>query len=434
MKTTPFWHEAAPPEAPSGVAAPAETDIAIVGAGYTGLSCALALAEAGREVCVIEKGPPGAGASTRSGGMMGWGHRASIASFAKRYGEEIAKGILGEAQLSLEFTSALIETLPGDAMFQNTGRFIGAGSPTHFKKLREWAETEAPVLGMQAEVVPKSDQRAHLATDLYHGGIFLPQHAGLHPALFHKAMLDGARRKGARVIDHCPVTAIEGEAGAWVIRHPKGETRASELIYAGNGYTGGGRGAFRQMARRLIPIPSYIIATEVLGENRMRSLIPQLSMLVETRSYHSYFRPDPWGERLLYGGRASLNQMDEHRSARRMRDIMLSVFPDLADVELSHSWTGNIAFTFDGAPHVGQAEGIWHACGYNGSGVAMAPYLGWRLAQKILGTDQGSTAFDPTSFKAQPLYGGNPWFLHMVEAWMRIKDRWEGVQAIRRRG
>lgn len=112
---------------------------------------------------------------------------------------------------------------------------------------------------------------------------------------------------------------------------------------------------------------------------------------------------------------------------------MLSIFPDLGDVSLSHSWRGFVAFTFDGTPHVGQAEGIWYACGYNGSGVAMAPYLGWRLAQKILGTDQGETGFDPAPFNQQPLYGGNPWFLKVVEMWMKAKDRIEGVKAIRSR-
>ena len=432
MKTTPFWHEAAPPEAPSGAQAPAEADTVIVGAGFSGLSCALALAEAGRTVVVLEKGPPGAGASSRNGGMIGWGHRASIASLSKKYGEKIATDMLREARLSLEFTSELIKTLPGDAMHQVTGRFLGAGSTKHFEKLKVWAETEATALGMEAHVIPKSEQSEYIDTPLYQGGLYLPQHGGLHPALFHKALLDGAREKGAVIVDHCAVDQVNGTDGAWEISHAQGTTRSTNIVYAGNGYTGGGKGPFGGMARRLIPIPSYIIATEVLGNNRISALFPQHSMIVETRSYHSYFRPDPWRERILYGGRASLNPIDENQSATRMRDIMLSVFPDLGDVQLTHSWRGFLGFTFDGAPHIGQAEGIWYACGYNGSGVAMAPYLGWRLSQKILGTDQGSTGFDPVPFAQQPLYGGNPWFLHMVEAWYRLKDRWEGVKAVRR--
>ena len=432
MKITPFWHEAAPPEAPSGTQAPSETDVAIVGAGFSGLSCALALAEAGRDALVIEAGPPGAGASTRNGGMIGWGHRATTEKLAKKYGRDTAEKMLIEARLSLEFTTELIKTLPGDAMHRQVGRFLGAGSPRHFDNLVDWAKNEAPRLGMEAEIVQKADQHRHISTDLYQGGVYLPQHGGLHPALFHKFLLQAAREKGATVVDHCPVTRVEGTEGDWTIHHAQGTTKAKHLVYAGNGYTGGGKGPFGDMAKRLIPIPSYIIATETLGANRVKSLIPQLNMIVETRSYHSYFRPDPWGERILYGGRASLNVLDERVSAGRMRDIMLSVFPDLKDVALTHSWRGFVAFTFDGAPHVGQVGGVWHACGYNGSGVAMAPYLGWRLAQKILGTDKGSTGFDPTDFSAQPLYGGNPWFLRMVEIWMRLKDRREGVQWVKR--
>ncbi|HUF85775.1 MAG TPA: FAD-binding oxidoreductase [Thermohalobaculum sp.] len=432
MIAAPFWHAAAPPEPPSNAAAPERAEVLIVGAGYTGLSAALALAEAGREAVVLDAGPPGAGASTRNGGMIGWGHRASIASLARRYGEAQAARMLREARLSLDFTVSLIDRLPGDAMYRRTGRFLGAGSPRHFARLARWAETEAPRLGMQARVVARAEQGAHIAGDLYHGGLHFPEHGGLHPALFHRALLEAARRAGARVVDHCKVTAVSGGPGDWTVRHVRGETRAGALVYALNGYTGGGRGPFRALARRLMPIPSTIIATEPLGANRLASLIPGGAMIVETRSYHSYFRPCPWGERILYGGRASLVEMDERASARRLRDYMLSVFPGLEDVRLTHSWKGYVAFTFDGVPHIGQVEGIWHACGYNGSGVAMAPYLGWRLAQRILGTDLGATAFDPAPFRAQPLYGGNPWFLRLVEAFYRVKDRIEGVRALRR--
>ncbi len=432
MRASPFWHEAAPPEPPSGAAPPGRVEVLVVGAGYTGLAAALALAEAGREAVVLEAGPPGAGASTRNGGLIGWGRRATIASLARRHGAARALAMLREGPLSLAFARDLIGRLPGDSMHRRTGRFLGAGSARHFARLARWAATEAPRLGIEARVVPRGEQAAHVATDLYHGGLFFPEHGVLHPALFHRALLAGARAAGARVVDHCPVTGVEGGSGDWTVRHAHGTTRARELVHAGNGYAGGASGPFAALARRLMPIPSTMIATEPLGVERMARLIPGGASIVETRSFHAYFRPCPWGERLVYGGRASLVEMDETASARRLRDAMLSVFPDLREARMTHSWKGFVAFTYDRAPHVGQVQGIWHACGYNGSGVAMAPYLGWRLAQRILGTDRGTTGFDPVPFRALPLHGGNRWFLRVAEAWYRLKDRMEGVRPIRR--
>jgi len=433
MVATPFWHLAAPPEPPSGTEPPARTDVAVMGAGFTGLSAALALAEAGREVTVFEAGAPGAGASTRNGGMIGWGHRARLGALARRHGQETALAMLREARLSLDFTIDLIAGLPGECGWRRTGRFLAAASPRHFEAHAAWARDEAPQLGMTVEIVPRAEQHRHIVTETYRGGLFFAQHGLVHPGLMHRALLAAARAAGARVIDHCAVERVAGEAGAWRLGHRHGETAAREIVHAGNGYTGGGRGPFGALGRRLIAIPSFIIATGRLGAGRVSALLPGGKAIVDTRSTHSYFRPDPDGERILWGGRASLLPLPAEASAQRLRDHMLSVFPDMEAATVTHSWTGFVAMTRDGVPHIGRIGGVWHACGYNGSGVAMAPYLGWRLAQKVLGTDRGSTGFDPAAFAPQPLHGANPWFLRAVELWYRLKDRREGVAPIRRR-
>ena len=432
LAARPFWHEAAPPEPPSNIAPPERAEIAVIGAGFTGLSAALALAEAGREVVVLEAGPPGAGASTRNGGMIGWGHRARLERLARRHGQRTAHAILTEARRSLDFTEALIARLPGDSRHRRTGRYLAAASARHFTDLRAWARDEAPRLGMEVEVVGPADQPRHIATQTYHGGLVFPQHGMLHPALFHRALLQAARAAGVRVIDHCAVTGVSGAPGAWRIAHAHGRLGAGELVHAGNGYSGGPGGAVPALGRRLVGVPSFMIATERLGADRLAALLPQAQSIVDTRATHSYFRPDPAGERLLWGGRAALSPLSAERAARRLRDHMLSVFPELSEVGISHSWSGFVAFTRDGVAHLGRIEGIWHAAGYNGSGVAMAPYLGWCLAQKILGRDEGVTGFDGARFAPFRLHRASPVALRAVNLWYRLRDRRHGVAPIAR--
>lgn len=364
--------------------------------------------------------------------MIGWGHRVRLEGLARRHGARVARAILEEARRSLDFTRALIDRLPGDVRHRRTGRYLGAASPRHFERLAVWARDEAPGLGMAVEIVPAAEQDRHIATETYCGGLLFPEHGLLHPGLFHAALLAAARAAGAAVIDHCPVTSIAGGPGAWRIVHGRGETRAREIVHAANGYSGGARGPVPALGRRLVPVPSFLIATERLGANRVAGLIPQGQAIVDTRATHSYFRPDPEGTRILWGGRAALSDLPPLRAAARLRDHMLSVFPDLAGARITHSWTGRVAFTRDGVAHVGQLGGVWHAGGYNGSGVAMAPYLGWRVAQKLLGRPEGATGFDEARFEVPPLRAASPLLLRGLDLWLRARDRFEGVRRIGR--
>jgi len=429
---TPFWHIAAPPEPPGAAAPPARAGIAVIGAGLTGLSAALALAEAGRHVLVLDAGPPGAGASTRNGGMIGWGHRARLAALARWHGEARARAILEGARQALDFTEGLIARLPGDCMYRRTGRFLAAASPRHFADLRHWAAQEAPRLGMEVRVVGPAEQGAHIETAAYHGGLVFPRHGLLHPGLFHRALLDAVRAAGGEVIGHCAVTGISGGPGAWRLVHARGETSAAELVHAGNGYSGGPGGVLPALGRRLLAIPSFMIATEPVGRARLARLLPQGQGIVDTRAVHSYFRPDPAGERLLWGGRAALSPLGPAQAARHLRDHMLSVFPDLADLGIARSWSGFVAFTRDGVAHLGRTDGVWHASGYNGSGVALAPWLGWRLAERLLGRTGDAGGFDGAVFPPFPLYRAAPVALRALDLWYRHRERRHGVARITR--
>ncbi len=404
-------------------ALPARCDVAIVGAGFTGLSAALALARAGRDVLVLDAGDPGFGASSRNGGMIGSGHRVGFAALTQRYGETNARAIVEEGLASLEFTVDLIEREQIRCHFVRCGRFRGAWTPAAYEAYAREAEFMGKEFGVEADVVTRAEQHKEIATEAYHGGVVLHRHGGLHPALLHQGLLERARSAGATVRGQRPVGGIARENNGFRLTTTDGDVSATEVIVATNGYTGTESPDFR---RRLVPVPSFIIATEELGEARVKELIPGARMIVESRARHCYYRPSPDGKRLLFGGRAALTPLDPRRGAAILHRLMIDIFPELADVGVTHSWSGFVAFSRDHLPHVGVRDGVHYALGYSGSGVAMAPYLGWKAAQKVLGRPEGESPFDATDFAPIPLRWGLPLGLRALGAWHRFKDWREG--------
>ncbi|TDJ69183.1 MAG: FAD-binding oxidoreductase [Proteobacteria bacterium] len=418
----PWWWEAAPPAATIVRDVPSAADVAIIGAGYTGLSAALTLARAGRSVVVLEAGDPGEGASSRNGGMLGSGHKVSFAAMSARYGHATAVAIIKEGLASLVYTVDLIRREDINCHFSQTGRFRAAFNVKHYDSLGREADFLRKELGVEVDMVPRAEQHREVATDVYHGGCVYHQHGTLHPALFHKGLLDRVVAAGATVIGRTPVTTIERINGGFSVITDRTPLTVGNVIAATNGYTGT---VTPQLRRRVVPVPSFIIATEPLSAETINELIPNGRMIVETRRLHCYYRISPDGRRMLFGGRASLLPMDTRKSAKRLYDIMVKLFPQLANVRISHSWTGFVAFSRDHLAHVGVNDGIHFAMGYCGSGVAMAPYLGYKTAQKILGSPEGKTAFDETKFAAIPLYRGHPWFLRFLDPYYRITDLFE---------
>jgi glycine/D-amino acid oxidase-like deaminating enzyme len=425
LKQMPLWWESAPREREPGGTLPRSADIVIIGAGYTGLSCALALARAGRSVTVLDSDAPGFGASSRSGGMVGHGHRLSYAKLEARYGTSKAKAILREGVAAFDFTMGLIERERIDAKFVRVGRFRGCATAADYEANAREAERLRSEISLPCEVVPRAEQHREVASDAYKGGVVFPTHGGLHPGLFHAGLLDVARRAGATVIGYTPALRIDASEGASRVVTARGVIKASEIVVATNGYTASSIGP---LARRLLPIPSFLIATEPLGANRVRAAIPNGRMIVETRSKHLYFRPSPDGERIILGGRAALHPIALSEAARWLQRELGAILPDLATVQLTHCWTGNVAFTLRELPGIGRHNGVWHALGCNGSGVALMPYLGNKLAHKITGAVDGTTAFDDLPLRPIPLYWGDPWFRPLMTAWHRLTDRFESTR------
>jgi len=419
----PWWWEAAPPQAPREAALPPRCDVAVIGAGYTGVSAALTLARAGRDVLVLDAEAPGFGASSRNGGMIGSGHRASLAALGALYGRERARAILREGLASLEFTAGLIEREAIDCDFRRCGRFRAAWRPADYDAMAREAEELGREIGLETAVVPRAEQHREVATACYHGGVVYLRHGAVQPAKLHQGLLALARGAGATVLGHTPVTALLRDGKAFQLTTPRGRVTAGAVVLASNGYTGAATPWFR---RRLLPVSSYIVATETLPEETVRRLIPGGRMIVETRSRHCYYRASPDGRRILFGARAALRRISPAQAAPRNHRVMAQLFPELATVRLSHSWSGYVCFPRDHMPQIGVRDGIHFALGYSGSGVAMAPYLGHKVALKLLGDRDGRTAFDNRPFAPIPFYAGRPWFLPFLDCYYRARDRLEG--------
>jgi glycine/D-amino acid oxidase-like deaminating enzyme len=418
----PYWWEAAPLEGPAEVALPSQCDVAIIGAGYAGLSAALTLARAGRSVVVFDADAPGQGASSRSGGMIGHGHRLSYAELIGRFGADKAQELVREGIASLVLLKTLIAEERIDAALHVTGRLRGAWTDADFASMRRDADALRRDFDMPIDDLSRDDVRREMAADCYVGGLLFREHGAVHPAMLHRGLLQRTREAGALVAGYTPVTAVRRETSGATVRTPRGDVAAQEVIAATNGYSGSATPA---LARRIVAIPSFMVATEPLGEQRVRSLIPNGRMLVETRSTHRYYRPSPDGMRIVIGGRAALHPIQLDVAANwLMRELRL-IFPSLENVQPTHAWTGNVAMTRSDLPGIGQRDGIWYAAGCNGSGVAMMPHLGRKVALKILGHREGKTAFDDIPFPAVPFYSGNAWFRPLMTWWFRAKDRLE---------
>jgi glycine/D-amino acid oxidase-like deaminating enzyme len=259
---------------------------------------------------------------------------------------------------------------------------------------------------------------AEIGSPLYHGALLIERSAGFHPAKYVAGLGRLARDRGAHLHDHTPATGIERrQRGGFTVVTPRGRIATRDVLVATNGYSDTLLPALR---RRIIPIGSYIIATEPLADDRARSAIPNRRMLADSKNFLYYWRLTQ-DNRMLFGGRASFAPTTIARARNWLYAAMVRVHPQLAGIGVDHAWGGTVGFTFDRLPHIGRMKGITYALGYCGTGVAMSTYFGQLAADWIAGGQLPDCW--RRSFPALPFYREKPWFLPVAGWYYAALDR-----------
>lgn len=420
MQDRPYWWEVAPrPDLGPPADVPARTDVAVIGGGYTGVSAARTLARAGINVTVLERSTLGWGASTRNGGFVLPGFKRSAAELVRRHGAVAARDLHDASVEAVRYLQQFVAAEAPDCDYQQSGHLLLAAKPAHYAAMAREHDVLAKVFQHETELVPP--ERLHkeeLIASAYHGALLDPLGGGINPAKLFWALAASARRAGARLVEEVDVLRVRRATGVFMLHTNRGDVMARDVIVATNGYSGPVVPALR---RRVVPVGSYLIATAPLGPSVARQLLPRNRVVSDTRNLLSYFRVSA-DTRMLFGGRVSFGPVQGFDGPRKLIETMCGLFPRLLGTDIDYHWSGKVAMTMDQLPHAGVYHGLRYAMGYNGHGVALATYLGARVGQSLAGGDD-LKPFGDRAFRAVPLYFGRPWFLPLVGAYYKVKDK-----------
>ena len=365
----------------------------------------------------------GWGASSRHGGMVLTGLKVDAATLISRYGLQRARELFKASVDSVESVAQLVRSEQIDCQFTRRGHLALASKPDHYAGFERGAELLAREFKHPTRLVPRAALRAELGSDHYFGGLVDEASGGINPAQYVAGLARAARTAGVALRAQARVRAIARRGAQWRLGTARGDIDADELLVATSGYTGAATPALR---RRLLPIGSYVIATEPLPEALAQELSPTGRMMYDSRHFLHYFRLTA-DRRLLIGGRARFVPESEdtvRASAAVLRAGMRSIYPQLRDARVEYAWGGTLDFAFDTMPHIGRIDGYHYALGYAGHGVALATYLGTAVGGAI-----GNNSIDANPFARLPFRGAPPGLgavkdltLPLVASWYRFLD------------
>jgi glycine/D-amino acid oxidase-like deaminating enzyme len=422
-----YWSETvvSPPHQPA-IDLPQSVEVAVVGGGFTGLSAARALAKRGVQVALLEAENLGWGASSRNGGMVLTGLKLPVPTLMKRYGKQAVQRMHAVSLDSIDCVEQIIREEKIECNFSRCGHLEVAVKQAHFAGFAKSATFIQQEFNHDVRIIQRSELSEEIGSSIYFGGLVDEKSAGLNPARYVAGLALAAQRAGAHLYENARVERVERETSSGARRFrvhtAKGTLTAREVLLASGAYT---TGATPSLRRKIIPIGSYIIATERLPDALARELSPRQRMIYDSKHFLYYYRLTP-DNRMLFGGRAAFfpaNENTVRRSTEILRRGMIAVYPQLRETKVEYVWGGTLDFAFDVMPHVGKLEDLYFAVGYAGHGVAAATWLGTKLAGVICGKPN-DIPFDGIKFPSAPvgLRSGNTWALPLASAYYKLLD------------
>jgi gamma-glutamylputrescine oxidase len=357
-------------------------DVCVIGAGFTGLSAALNLAEQGMDVILLEAERVGFGASGRNGGLIGSGQRKDVVEMERQFGFERARQFWDFAEAAKTEIRERVEkhAIPCDLQY-------GQVEGVHKKRYLGWPKEYAEVLAERYDyphvrALTREQSREFVATDTFLEAMYDEQAMTVHPLNYALGLARAARDAGVRIFEGSRVTSYTRTDPA-TVRTESGSVEASFIVLACNGYLGK---LEPRVAGKIMPINNFMIATEPLGEERARKLINGRFGVHDTRFVVNYFRLSE-DHRLLYGGGENYRPGFPADIAAFVRPYMLELFPQMHDARIDYSWGGTLSVTVNRLPHVGQLPpNLFFAQGYSGHGVSISNFAGKIIAEAICGT------------------------------------------------
>jgi gamma-glutamylputrescine oxidase len=393
-----------------------QVDVAILGAGYTGLSCALDLAAKGYTVAVVEAQRAGWGASGRNGGQIVTGYNAAQSTLEQMVGRDDA----AKLWLLAEESKALIKeriARHGIDCDLTWGYLHTALKPRQARDLDHMVEDWARYGYGGTERFDRAETEARVASTRYIASLYDPGSGHLHPLNYAIGLAAACDAAGIRIFENSPVVAVETGAQPF-LKTERGVLRAKHLVIAGNALLGR---LMPEITRKIAEVGTYIVATEPLGEARAKALIRDDLAVCDLNHALNYFRRSP-DHRLLFGARASYSGRTPSNLPDLMRSTMLQVFPQLKDVRLDFCWGGLVDISVNRLPHLGRIGNAYFAQGFSGHGVALAGMAGRVIAEALSGSAERFDVFARIPHRDFP---GGPLrtpVLVLAMAWFRLMD------------